>query len=931
MKAGLPGRMRAMDVTRRTCSAVFLLAMGVLLMEIALTRVFSLVLWYHFAFVAISLALFGSAAGGVAAYCLEERIRRAGTTRVLARAASAFPWLLACTVLFLAHSPFSPSPAGSGAGALGASGTTVLATIFLVTGVPFFVAGFLLSVVLRAASDRAGHLYAFDLTGAACGCLVALPALGVVGGTGTVLAAGVAVGVAAMLFSSEAGPVREGSSWGSQVAAMVAAASLALALLGLFELPLLRWAAAGPLGLDPSQVDQIPATVAHFRSGSGAAPSLYSWLADLAGSQDGTLASLGAAALVTLVLMAAPWKGALLAVAGLALLGRRLRRTGGLRAWAPVSCAFACLCVAGAVRDGPFAVRFSKGTYHEGVEFAGWNSFSQVAVTGDLPTGRPVTWGLSPLWEGAGPPQKGVLIDGAAGTAITRFDGDLEAVAFLRHDLTTLGYAIAPRSKVAVIGPGGGLDVLAALLHGVDEVVGIELNPLIVQAVDEEFGDYSGHLYSMPGVRIEVDEGRSFLRRSGETFDLIQLSLIDTWAATAAGAYALSENSLYTAEAFGDYLDRLGPDGVLAMTRFRFDPPLQVARLVSLAREALQRRGEADWADRIAVVSAEGASQFLLKKTAFTADEVATLEARALELGFDPEVLPGRPAPGIYADLLAHPDPEPFLASYPWDLRPATDNRPFFFHFVKPGDFLGGSIDAEAREEGVDQAFNFFAVSILVTLLGTVTLLALLFLAVPLALRNRQALVDQGADKARTLVFFGLVGLGFMLVEIPLIQEFVRFLGHPTYALAVILFSLLLFGGLGSRTTQAVPEDGLVGALRRAALAVVVLAPLAAWALPGLLDSLIHLPLPARCLVAALLLAPLGFALGRPFPLGVRLTGAAFAEIVPWTWAANGAASVVGSVLAICLAMNFGFPTVIGLGAACYACLPASVPGRRLP
>ena len=926
MKGHRPGRMPTMDVTRRTCSAVFLLAMGVLLMEIALTRVFSLVLWYHFAFVAISLALFGSAAGGVAAYCLEDRIRQAGTTRVLARAASAFPWLLAGTVLFLAHSPFSPSPAGSGAGSLGASGSAVLATIFLVTGVPFFVAGFLLSVVLRAASDRAGRLYAFDLTGAACGCLVALPALGLVGGTGTVLTAGVAVGAAGLLFASQAEPVRDGSTWGSSVAVAVAAASLSLALLGLFELPLLRWASAGPLDLDPSQVDQIPATIAHFRT--GASPSLYSWLADLAGQSDG---SLPAAALVTLVLLVAPWKGLLMAVGVGALLVRRMRRTGGLRIWAPASCLFACLCVAGADRGGPFDARFSKGAHHEGVEFAGWNSFSQVAVTGDLPVGRPVAWGLSPLWEGDGPPQKGVLIDGAAGTAITRFHGDLETVAFLRHDLTTLGYAIAPRSKVAVIGPGGGLDVLAALLHGVDEVVGIELNPLIVQAVDEEFGDYSGHLYSMPGVRIEVDEGRSFLRRSGETFDLIQLSLIDTWAATAAGAYALSENSLYTAEAFGDYLDRLAPDGVLAMTRFRFDPPLQVARLVSLAREAIERRGGRDWADRIAVVSAEGASLFLLKKTPFTVDEVAALEARALELGFDPEVLPGRSAPGIYGPLLAHEDPEPFYGSYQWDLRPATDNRPFFFHFVKPGDFLGGSLDKGDREEGVDQTFNFFAVSILVTLLGAVTLLATAFLAVPLALRHRGALAEHGADKARTLAFFGLVGLGFMLVEIPLIQEFVRFLGHPTYALAVILFSLLLFGGLGSRTTQAVAEGGLVGALRRAAITVVILAPLAAWVLPGLLDSLIHLALPARCVVAALLLAPLGFALGRPFPLGVRLTGAAFADIVPWTWAANGAASVVGSVLAICLAMNFGFPAVIGIGAACYAGLLAAVPGRRLP
>ena len=301
-------------------------------------------------------------------------------------------------------------------------------------------------------------------------------------------------------------------------------------------------------------------------------------------------------------------------------------------------------------------------------------------------------------------------IDSAASTPIIRFAGDLASVAYLKSELTALGYHLAqPGFTALVIGPGGGRDLLSALVFGARRVDGVEINPIIANDVmRDRFLDYSGRLYTRPDVRIYVEDGRSFVRRSPERYDVIQASLVDTWAATAAGAYTLTENSLYTVEAFDDYLDHLSDRGFLTITRWALDG----VRLVSLAQEACARRG---WnaADRLAVVQHEKVATFILKKSPFTAAEVQLLQKVCDDLKFTVLYAPGltpperlaptgagqweaaADAPNDYARLILAADRQAFYAGYPLDITPTTDDRPFFFHTTKLKDQVRRRVRAD--------------------------------------------------------------------------------------------------------------------------------------------------------------------------------------------------------------------------------------------
>ena len=262
---------------------------------------------------------------------------------------------------------------------------------------------------------------------------------------------------------------------------------------------------------------------------------------------------------------------------------------------------------------GVLALRESKGLTEQGLLFSRWNSFSRVTVV-----------------QPEDPDRQLIFIDSDAATVIYRDASDNEKHAALRDRIEGLAYQVGGRRKVLVIGPGGGVDVIIARVNGADDVTAVELNPLVARDVmsSEPFLSFSGRLYQQPGVRLVVDDGRSFLRRSRESYDLIVATMVDTWAATAAGAFALSENNLYTVEAFSDYFERLAPDGILSMTRWHQSPPDQLLRLLTLGREVLARRGAAEPARHFLVVRGpdEGMpltmATVLLKKSPFTPEEV---------------------------------------------------------------------------------------------------------------------------------------------------------------------------------------------------------------------------------------------------------------------------------------------------------------------
>jgi hypothetical protein len=565
-----------------------------------------------------------------------------------------------------------------------------------------------------------------------------------------------------------------------------------------------------------------------------------------------------------------------------------------------------------------FDVTATKGHAGDTVLFSKWNSFSRVAVYDR----RHGDWSLSSTYTGPMPDSRFMDIDSAASTPIVRFSGDLGSVSYLRSELTALAYHLAPpRFSALVIGPGGGRDLLSALIFGASRVDGVEINPIIARDVmSERFLEYSGGLYTRPDVRIFVEDGRSFVRRSPERYDVIQASLVDTWAATAAGAYTLTENSLYTTEAFDDYLDHLSDRGLLTITRWTLDG----VRLVSLAQEACARRG---WtaADRVAVVQHDKVATFILKRSPFTAGEVRHLQQVCDQLQFTVLYAPGVPppaelaptgsgsfetaanAPNDYARLLLAADRQAFYARYPLDITPTTDDRPFFFHTTKLRDQASVAF-------GRTMLFGN-GLSALITLMGISTVLVVLFILGPMAFGGL-ALLEGGWS--RWLAYFGLLGAGFMLVEVALLQRFVLLLGHPVYSLTVTLFSLLLGTGTGSFLSRRIGDHRVRARLLAALTGISLLSLAAVVGLPPIIRSAIAAPLPARLALAVALLFPAGLLMGIPLPSGVRLLAGRQPHLLPWAWAINGALSVLGATLAVFIAMNWGFSITLIAGGLVY-------------
>ncbi len=799
--------------------AVACVSATLLMTELALTRIFSVVMYYHFAFLAISIALFGLSASGVFAYLRRQALDRRATEMLLATQSLIYAVCTSVALFALVRLrvglTYSPQ------------NLALMLTIYALAALPFFSGGLVITLAISRFSARINAVYAADLTGAAAGCLILIPLLNTLGAPGVVLTAAALASTAAILFAPPARRAR--------------------------------------------------------------------------------VATIGA------VIVLVPIAGQLSGIAG-------------------------------------FDVKDTKGHQGDRILFSKWNSFSRIGVY-DREHGD---WSLSAAYDGPLPETKFMDIDSAASTPILRLAPDLSNVQYLRYELTALAYHLKeqgsevrglrlgealsnpltsnlqpPTSEgftALVIGPGGGRDLVSALVFGARRVDGVEINPIIADAVmRDRFREFSGGIYTNPRVRIFVEDGRSFVRRTPERYDVIQASLVDTWAATAAGAYTLTENTLYTVEAFNDYLDHLTDAGVLTITRWVFDG----LRLVSLAQAACAARGW-DASSRLAIVQHDRVATFLLKKSPFTPEEVATLRSAAARLRFQVLYAPGddttpadastpanasaqqaTSAPQLvggtntadYARLIRSTDREQFYRDYAQDIRPTTDDRPFFFHTTKLGDQFRLVL-------GRSMLFGN-GLSALLTLMVISLALVVLFVVGPLALA--------GGTLARGwlawLVYFGALGSGFMLIEVSILQRFVLLLGHPVYSLTVTLFSLLLGTGVGAAWSRRLGGPrlarataitlGLIAAI--AVLCLVGLAPLVAWAIP--------FSRAIRIGIAVAVLLPVGMVLGVPMPAGIQLLRARAPEMLTWAWGINGALSVVGATLAIFVAMNWGFGVTL-LGAS---------------
>ncbi len=562
--------------------------------------------------------------------------------------------------------------------------------------------------------------------------------------------------------------------------------------------------------------------------------------------------------------------------------------------------------------------------------FERWNAFSRITVHNDAPK-QPVLWGASDAFRPDREVNQAWLrMDALAGTLLTEFKGDLREVDYLRYDITNLAHHLRPKGRTLVLGAGGGRDVLSALLFGAPEVVAVEINGIILDTVNRRFGGFTGQLDRLPGVAFVHDEARSWAQRSTARFDIVQASWIDTWAATAAGALALTENSLYTIEAWRGFLDRLSPSGLLTFTRaYAEGDPREAARLASLAREALAAWGAANPGEHIMLVVNEnrrggpvgGNATILVSASPFAAADVERMRAICRELGFRLAVAPGQAAtmPLLKAAATGEGLDE-MKKTWPYRLEAPTDDRPFFFNLLSLA-----RLPEVAAALADDSHVN--VLKSLLGLLATVAGLSLACIAAPLALAP--AGLRPGRGDGPLVAYFAAIGLGFMFVELALLQRLSLYLGHPAYGIGVALFCLLLAGGAGSylaghwRWLAAQPGP-------RVLAAVVLLVALEALALPALIAATQAEGTAARLAVSVLLLAPIGLLMGMAFPLGVQ-AAARVPQKLPWLWGINGAASVLASVAVAVVSLELGIAANLWIGAGCYLLAGLMLASERRP
>jgi hypothetical protein len=791
--------------TGRTAIGILFTALSTLMYEILLTRIFSVTMWYHFAFVAISIAMFGMTVGALVVFLKPGWFPAASTKRQLAWLSWLFPIVILLSFLTQLSIPFRVHPSVVAAYSI--------ALTYTVITLPFIISGIVICLVLTRFPRDVGRLYAADLIGAALGCVLLVWVLEITDGPTAVLVVCALASLAAVAF-----------------------------------------------GFDDA--------------GVGAADSRKSARRSIVLATVFLLMAVGHTALV--------WRGF------------------------PV-----------------LRILYVKAGFEARPLYERWNSYSRVRVWGN-PNAmeEPYAWGLSTTYpEDRRVQQLHLDIDVAAGTVITKGTKDPSVLEHLKYDVTNVGYYVRPDANALVIGTGGGRDILSALLFGAKSVVGVELNRNIIDTVNGRFGDFSGHLDRDKRVRFVNDEARSFIARHGDRYDMIQISLIDTWAATAAGAFVLSENSLYTVDAWKLFLDRLTDRGMLSVSRWYFrERPGEVYRLTALASSALVQRGIKDPRQHIVIIrnirqneepgGPDGVGTLLLSRTPISSEDLAKLEQVSRDLRFEVVLSPSFSADDNFTRLASGRDLDTFTRQFPINIAAPTDDSPFFFNMLRLGDVLDWRLLAHGKS-----THNMEAVFVLGTLLVTVVVLTLLCIFVPLSLSTDRATLKGSGP---LLLFFAGIGLGFMLVETSQMQRLIVVLGHPTYGLTVVLFTLLLAGGAGSWLTNRVtPDLAAQAGVRRMGILLGLLLVFG-WLTPLLADRLQTAETPLRVTASAIMLGVPGLFMGMAFPLGMKLAARQNPGLTPWLWGVNGATSVCASVLAVAIALSSSISAAFWAGWLAY-------------
>jgi predicted membrane-bound spermidine synthase len=558
------------------------------------------------------------------------------------------------------------------------------------------------------------------------------------------------------------------------------------------------------------------------------------------------------------------------------------------------------------------------------IDYEGWNSISRVTVFKET-SWEPYIWGRSPVLKtNKTIPIKFLIIDGDAGTPITKFDGDYTKHDYLEYDITNIAYYLPDLHKAAIIGVGGGRDVLSAKYFGVENVTALDVNPVQVHLLRDhpEYREYA-NLYKLPGVTILNEEARSWFRKNTEKLDIIQMSLIDTWAATGAGAFALSENGLYTTEAWEIFMHDLSDHGVFTLSRWSASMQDDTGRALSVAMATLFNQGVKDPRQHLALFHTQNLATLVMSKSPFTKDQIDALRNAANDKEYQIILLPGQtPETGVISELInAHSIEEIKNISdrHFFDITPSTDMRPFFFNqapLTKPWEVinlvLNNGVGVHHVAEGQAKAtFNLYLIIVFAVLMVGFVIIRPLLKTVE---NKTSPFILAGT------LYFMLIGLGFMFMEISLLQALGVFLGHPIYGLSVVLFSLIMSAGVGSFISEKIPLETLPRQLTWS-LFVFSYGIAMSKLLPDMFHEYAEVSILTRVLISIAVMAPIGLLMGFGFPTGLRLTERFDKRATAWFWGINGATGVLGSSLAIAFNIAMGIDNTLVVAGSCYALL----------
>jgi len=781
---------------KRIYAGIFLISLAALSLEVTLTRIISVKLYYHFSYLIISVALLGYGAAG-AYVAASARFRDDNRQPPLGGCALLFAVTATVTPLIAGRIPFQAFP-------FVLSSPVQLFSIvlyYLLLFVPFFFAGMVISLALERYRREINRLYFFDLLGAGLACLAVVLAIRLLGGPGTLALTSALAAVGSMFLAVDSGTPFKALRW------FVFATTCAVMVVFAVYQPRVIKTGKGRIFLK-----MIPHS-----------------------------------------------------------------------------------------RDVP-----------EKYEYTRWGALTRVDVTPEIINPPLIAMmgrkQLEKLYK-----MRVILQDLQAPTPMYRFDGDFQKLSFLPHHALAAAYMGKRDPEVLIIGPGGGSGVMVALNEGAGRVTAVEINPLICRVVTKVYPEYINNLYARPEVKLVNAEGRSYMARSPEKYDVIEITLVDTFAALSSGAYSLSENYLYTVEAFADALDHLKPDGVLVCSRNIFWPPRESLRLLSIAVEALSRQNirpvrEHFFIFSTAVPATINTGIMLLKKNGFSRVEADRVKSFCREEGFRIIYNPYDELdnPFSYYAKSDEVSRRKYRDKYYYDITPSTDDKPFFFQYFRWSQLLDPKLWEFGEGKGnVEHRFPLGHLILLVSLLQA-ALLSVILIAWPLWKLRRRSSGSSRGDSAGFVMYFAALGTAFMTVEIILMQKLMVFLGYPLRSLTVVLFALLVSSGMGSAVSRRW-KDRPLKAIGLAVAAIVVLIPTELLVTEVLFPHLMGLSSPARFAISAAAIFPLGFFMGMPFPLGISYMGDRNPGLIPWYWGINACFSVISSLATVILSMSFGF------------------------